>query len=230
MAVQPMMSSSHFGQGFNTMTPYFWATDRNSNSITNESLIQYDGKTCNMVGLNILLRHGARHPTLYWIKRMKNFHKRVFRNPNVRSKNILLKNWSIPFPEDKEYSQSARGDEEMLLLGKAFGTLFDDLSENSLEQIRFAVTNRAITYESFKMFAKGLSEITRVNFTNTKPKMDDERLHFFTKCRKHNKMTKILDYEYSKFQKSSAMKSVQRRIGFKLGKNVSPGKEGYLPL
>lgn len=216
---------THHGKEFNTMTLYFWVNDMNRNVTENEqSLFTHEGSSCKIERLNVLLRHGARYPSLYWIKRMKSFHKRVFRNPVVRIRNPQLENWTSPFPEEKEYSQSKEGDEEMFLLGTNFGTRFSQLMQDSNERVRFAVTNREITYESYKEFIRGLNQTVNGNLTNAKPEIDDKRLHYFTKCKKHNKMTNILDFEYNQFQKSSEMKKLMNKVGLNLGKYVNPGK------
>lgn len=210
---------------FNVMTPYSWAKDRYVNdTVTDESNVMYNGEVCQIVNLNLLMRHVARYPSLYWIRRMKNLHKMMKNNPDVVKKHKFLKTWIIPFAEENAYSMSALGNEEAATLGRTFGEKFKQLFEGKMDLIDYTITSKEVTQQSFHAFHKSLNGTILADAPMPIPTVDDERLRFYSKCKKYRTYSDKSNVEYDSFVGGTKMRTVVDKIKKLLGvKNLKTG-------
>ncbi|XP_076103925.1 multiple inositol polyphosphate phosphatase 1-like [Mytilus galloprovincialis] len=203
---------------FNVMTPYSWAKDRYVNdTVTDESNVMYNGEVCQIVNLNLLMRHVARYPSLYWIRRMKNLHKMMNNNPDVVKKHKFLKTWIIPFAEENAYSMSALGNEEAATLGRTFGEKFKQLFEGKMDLIDYTITSKEVTQQSFHAFHKSLNGTILADAPMPIPTVDDERLRFYSKCKKYRTYSDKSNVEYDSFVGGTKMRTVVDKIKKLLG-------------
>jgi hypothetical protein len=210
---------------FGAMTPYFWVKDKYENITENEdSTIMYKGETCQIVNLNLLLRHAARYPSLYWIHRMNRLHTRLQNNSQAVDRHPFLQNWTNSFPDSLEYSQSAIGDDEKIQLGRRFGLRFQQLFDGNMDRIKYSVTTKKVTYESFKTFQESLSDT--LNSSNSRPKAENKnkQLRFYSYCKKYDQLSEKANSEYNLFLGGSEMKNVVDKIKIKLDISISKGK------
>lgn len=204
---------------FNTMTPYFWVKDINESISENEDgTFVYGGHSCNITSLNLLFRHSARYPSLNWINKMNELHKNLKEDPLVLTKHQFLSNWTNPFPESKQYSQSNLGDEEMLNLSTRFGKRFKRLFHEHMDDVWYAVTYKKRTQSSRAKFFQGLMELfttstSSISYNNT-------LLRFYEFCQKY---TEDVDEnensrnEFYKFLTGKEMKAVTDNVNLRLG-------------
>jgi len=210
---------------FNAMTPYFWVKDKYENITENEdSTITYKGETCQIVNLNLLLRHAARYPSLYWIHRMNRLHTRLKNNPQAVDRHPFLQNWTNPFPDSLEYSQSAIGDDEKIQLGRRFGLRFKQLFDGNMDRIKYSVTTKKVTYESFKTFQESLSDTLNSNNSRPKAEIKNKQLRFYSYCKKYDQLGEKANSEYNLFLGGSEMKNVVDKIKIKFDISISKGK------
>ncbi|CAC5388790.1 MINPP1 [Mytilus coruscus] len=203
---------------FNAMTPYLWAKDRYSNeTVTDESTVMYNGEVCRIVNLNLLMRHVARYPSLYWIRRMENLHNMIKSNPDVLKKHRFLETWIIPFAEVNAYSMSALGTEEATTLGRTFGEKFQQLFKGKMNLIDFTITSREVTRQSFVAFHRSLNETLIADTPGPIPTVDDSRLRFYSKCKKYRTYSDKSNVEYDLFVGGMKMRTVVDKINKLLG-------------
>lgn len=204
---------------FNTMTPYFWVKDINESISDNEDgTFVYGGHSCNIKSLNLLFRHSARYPSLDWINKMNELHKNLKEDALVLTKYQFLSNWTNPFPENKQYSQSTLGDQEMLNLSTRFGKRFKSLFHEHIDDVWYAVTYKKRTQSSQAKFFEGLMQLfitsTRsVSYNNT-------LLRFYEFCKKYTEdvdENKNSRNEFYKFLTGKEMKTVTDNVNLRLG-------------
>ncbi|XP_076103926.1 multiple inositol polyphosphate phosphatase 1-like [Mytilus galloprovincialis] len=211
---------------FNTKTPYFWV--RNISDVIQEnefSTAILNGETCQLEGLNILLRHGSRFPTLKWIKRMTALHSKLTANAAILSKYPFMNKWTNPFPENQQGLLSTLGVEEMKILGKRFGTRFKVLLDGKLNQVKFATSFRDRTKSSFKNFYNGLNEASPSSGPTPEAKVDNTKTRFYERCSKYMKEVDDNDEilkEANLFEAGSKISNIVQKVQTKLGtSNIS---------
>lgn len=206
---------------FSTKTPYFW--DRSTSEVIPDnsfSTTTNNGQTCQITGLNLLLRHGARFPTLKWIQRISDLHRRLSVVTSVTSKFPFLSKWSNPFQEAKEGLLSSVGANEMKHLGRRFGKRFKVVLNGKTEEIKFAVTRQSRTKSSFEYFYEGLN--ATFPSSNKRPEAEEEnnRLKFYEQCDKYTKEVDDNDdilTEYDAFENGNELSNVLQKVNAKFG-------------
>ena len=207
---------------FSTKTPYFWGRDIDESIQEDEGTwIDFEDKECQIVHLNLILRHGSRFPTVSWTKKIEVFGNSLKNNPESVKRFPFLKSWESPFPEEQAGLLSDLGEEEHLALGKGFGKRFSLLFDGDLENIFYGVTYKQRTQASFNWFYEGLTEtVDGDGQTNIKPSVNDNHLRFFDTCSKYIKSVennKTAAPEHSSFKHGQLMKLVADKIKERLG-------------
>ncbi|CAC5388789.1 MINPP1 [Mytilus coruscus] len=211
---------------FNTKTPYFWV--RNISDVIQEnefSTTILNGQNCQLEGLNILLRHGSRFPTLKWIKRITALHARLTANTAILSNYPFMNKWTNTFLESQEGLLSSLGVDEMKRLGKRYGTRFKVLLDGKLKQVKFATSYRDRTKSSFKYFYEGLNETSPSSGHTPEAKVDNTKTRFYERCSKYIKEVDDNDEilkEANSFEADSKISNIVQKIQTKLGtSNIS---------
>lgn len=207
---------------FSTKTPYFWGKDIDESIQEDEGTwIDFEDKECQIVHLNLILRHGSRFPTVSWSKQIAAFGNTLKNNPETVKRFPFLQYWETPFPEEQAGLLSDLGEEEHIALGKRFGKRFSLLFDGDLENIFYGVTYKQRTQASFKSFYEGLTEtVDGDGQTNVKPSINDNHLRFFDTCSKYINSVennKTAAPEYSSFKHGQLMKLVADKIKERLG-------------
>lgn len=215
---------------FGTKTPYFWVQNTTEAIPENQySIANYDGHICQIKGLNIVFRHGARFPTLKWIQKMTNLHIKLKSNIAVISKHSFMKQWSNPYTDDEAALLSSLGKEEMLKLGERFSNRFKMALEGQLEHINFAVTYKSRTRTSYRYFYHGLNHTFPSDTQRPVPKVENGRLRFYDSCSLFNKGVKDNDKThivYNDFLNDQEMRNVTEKVRHKVGfSNLTLGKK-----
>lgn len=218
---------------FSTKTPYFWL--RNAAEVVPEnefSTTLHDGQTCQIEGLNLLLRHGARYPTIKWIKRMSTLQTRLQSNSFINLNHPFITKWSNPFAESHEDMLSALGEKEMTLLGGRFGKRFKVLLDGKIDNIKIAVTYKNRTKSSYKYFYQGLNETFPTDISRPKATEENTRLRFYETC---NKFIEEVDdndailTEYEKFANGVEIGNVVQQVQNEIGNlSLDIGKKIYI--
>ena len=150
--------SSFRTASYSTKTPYFWVNDEKENiALDSETWFEHEDKTCQVVHLNAVLRHGARFPSLKWIKRMTVLHKKLTEN-GVDEQFPFLKTWTNPFPEESDKIIAELGQQEHEMLGERFAHRFNLLFDEDMDSIRIVTSSKQRSYASSLAFYTGLSQ------------------------------------------------------------------------
>ena len=184
--------------------------------------------------VSAVIRHGARNPGNDDIKNVDNVIDKI--NKAGQDK----KNWRNPFQLDQEKSLTELGKKEQLELGIRYGkkyfTLFqspDTKSKNaSKDNFIFTSSHKERTKESMEMFKKGLSESTKIDFTDVETKISDNKLRFHKLCPKYRELLKdeSLHKEYNAFLQNKTMTDLVVKITKKLGleeNSLTAGRPNY---
>lgn len=214
---------------YSTKTPYFWLKDIDEAvSEDEQTWIDFKNKECQIIHLNLLLRHGSRSPTLSWIKKMSAFGNVLKSNYEVVERFPFIKSWTNPFPESQAGHLSDLGEDEQFQLGWRFGRRFNLLLDGDLDSIYYGVTYKQRTQASCEAFYEGLTDaIEGESQTDVKHKNNDKHLRFFDTCSKYGKSVennKTSAPEHSSFKNGSDMQMIAQKLAEKLGlKTLSIG-------
>jgi hypothetical protein len=218
---------------FSTRTPYFWLKNAAEVVPENEfSTTLHNGQTCQIEGLNLLLRHGARYPTIKWIKRMSALQTRLQSNSFINLNHPFITKWNNPFAESQEGLLSALGEKEMTMLGGRFGKRFQVLLEGKIDNIKFAVTYKNRTKSSYKYFYQGLNETFPTYISRPKATEENTRLRFYKACNKYIEEVDDNDAiltEYEKFANGIEIGNVVQQVQNEIGNlSLDIGKKIYI--
>nr|XP_022316254.1 multiple inositol polyphosphate phosphatase 1-like isoform X2 [Crassostrea virginica] len=201
---------------FSTKTPYFWVNDEKENiALDSETWFEHEDKTCQVVHLNAVLRHGARFPSLKWIKRMTVLHKKLTEN-GVDEQFPFLKTWTNPFPEESDKIIAELGQQEHEMLGERFAHRFNLLFDEDMDSIRIVTSSKQRSYASSLAFYTGLSQTVLGEVDKTKePIVNDIEMRFHDNC-VHFKETvdknKSATSEYSKFKYGPEVAAIAKKL------------------
>lgn len=209
---------------FSTKTPYFWVNDEDEEiEEDEETIVDFEGKSCQITFITTLLRHGARYPGLKWMKRITDLRELLIKTLDPNSKIYpFLEKWANPFQEKEEKHLSELGEDEQYELGKRFGERFKLLFSNDIENVKFISSSKQRTKASAEEFHEGLIDILGGDDTPVNPIIDDIKLRFHDNC---NMYTAAVDknvstlLEYKKFKNGPEMANVAKEISEKLGIN-----------
>ncbi|CAG2220890.1 MINPP1 [Mytilus edulis] len=187
---------------YSTKTPYFWGKDIDEFIGEDEEIwVDYDNKECQIIHLNLILRHGSRSPTLSWIKQMTALGNILKSNPEVIERFPFLNSWENPFPETQAGHLSDLGEDEHFSLGRRFG--------------------RSEHRQAVRHFTRGLTDtLDGESRKNVKPAINDKLLRFFDTCSKYIKSVennKTAAPEHTSFKYGAEMQRIAQKIADKLG-------------
>lgn len=208
--------SSFRTASYSTKTPYFWVNDEKENiALDSETWFEHEDKTCQVVHLNAVLRHGARFPSLKWIKRMTVLHKKLTEN-GVDEQFPFLKTWTNPFPEESDKIIAELGQQEHEMLGERFAHRFNLLFDEDMDSIRIVTSSKQRSYASSLAFYTGLSQTVLGEVDKTKePIVNDIEMRFHDNC-VHFKETvdknKSATSEYSKFKYGPEVAAIAKKL------------------
>ncbi|KAJ8318662.1 hypothetical protein KUTeg_003753 [Tegillarca granosa] len=207
---------------FSTKTPYFWVNDENEEiEEDEETVVDFEGKSCQVIFISTLLRHGARYSGLKWMKKITDVRELLIKTLDPSSEIYpFLEKWANPFQEKEEKQLSELGEDEQYELGKRFGERFKLLFSNDIENVKFVSSSKQRTKASAVEFHEGLIDSVGGDETPVNLIIDDIKLRFHDNC---NKYTTTVDknvstlVEYKKFKNGPEMANVAKEISKKLG-------------
>ncbi|CAG2205894.1 PPP1R7 [Mytilus edulis] len=112
---------------------------------------------------------------------------------------------------------SSLGNEEATTLGRTFGEKFKQLFEGKMDLIDYTITSKEVTQQSFHAFHKSLNETILADAPMPIPTVDDERLRFYSKCKKYRTYSDKSNVEYDAFVGGTKMRTVVDKIKKLLG-------------
>ena len=206
---------------FSTKTAYNWVQDPDQEVKDNEYMeTRFEGKWCNAVRLDMVLRHGARQPGYKDIRKMSELHQKL--QLTVTSKSFpFLNDWENQFPEIEEKNLVDAGEEEQYFLGSRLGKRLKKLFGDSITGVKFVSSSKDRAKESALAMFEGLTEeILHEAHDDLEPEIRDDILRFHTACGKfietvENNRTYLR--EYVKFKTSPLIDKVSENVANRLG-------------
>ncbi|XP_031558444.1 multiple inositol polyphosphate phosphatase 1-like [Actinia tenebrosa] len=210
---------------FGSKTPYFYEES--------EELKSDLPSHCKAIHVNLLARHGTRHPSKKDVRRMNTMVKVVnelYKSGSEFKFNSVEFPWVTPFKDDNDKRLITRGEEELYNLSKRVRNRYKDLFKSplSIEDISFVSTKTPRTLQSAMAFALGLMEgegtlgsckIRPVDI-DSRDKENDPILRFFDMCPKYKQTVsknKSSLFEHHNFRDTLPMMQVVERVRLKFG-------------
>lgn len=208
--------SSFRTPSYSTKTPYFWVNDEKETiALDSETWFEYGERTCQIIHLNAVFRHGARFPSLKWIKRMTNLHKKLVEN-GVDEHYPFLKAWKNPFPEKSDKIIAELGEQEQEMLGERFAHRFNLLFDEDMDSIRIVSSSKQRSYASSLSFYTGLSQTVFGEADKTmEPTVNDIEMRFHDNCVHFSESVdknKTATNEYSKFKYGPEVDAIAKKL------------------
>lgn len=219
---------NHGGQKFYNLgskTPYFYEES--------EEIKSDLPSHCKAIHINLLARHGTRHPSKKDVRRINTMVKVVnelYKSGFKFKFNNVEFPWVVPFTDDNDKLLIARGEEELYNLSKRLRHRYQDLFKSplSVEDIRFVSTKTSRTLQSAMAFALGLMEgkgtlgncKMRPVDIHSRDKENDPILRFFDLCPKYKQTVsknKSSLYEHHNFRETLPMVQVVERVRLHFG-------------
>lgn len=201
---------------YSTKTPYFWVNDEKETiALDSETWFEYGEKTCQIIHLNAVFRHGARFPSLKWIKRMTTLHEKLVEN-GVDERYPFLKAWKNPFPEKSDKIIAELGEKEQEMLGERFAHRFNLLFDEDMDSIRVVSSSKQRSYASSLSFYTGLSQTVFGEADKTmEPTVNDIEMRFHDNCvhfAESVDKNKTATNEYSKFKYGPEVDVIAKKL------------------
>lgn len=215
--MNPAHSLSSFRTpSYSTKTPYFWVNDEKETiALDSETWFEIGERTCQIIHLNAVFRHGARFPSLKWIKRMTTLHKKLVEN-GVDEQYPFLKTWKNPFPEKSDKIIAELGEQEQEMLGERFAHRFNLLFDEDMDSIRIVSSSKQRSYASSISFYTGLSQTVLGEADKTmEPTVNDIEMRFHDNCvhfAESVDKNKTATNEYSKFKYGPEVDAIAKKL------------------
>ncbi|XP_062586200.1 multiple inositol polyphosphate phosphatase 1-like [Saccostrea cucullata] len=221
--------SSFQTASYSTKTPYFWLYNaKETVADDSETWFDYGDKACQVIHLNAVLRHGARYPSLKWIKRMSTLHKKLLEN-GVDERFPFLRTWTNPFPEESDKIIAELGQQEQELLGERFARRFNLLFDEDMDSVRVVSSSKQRSHASSLAFYSGLSQTVLGEENTIKPEINDIAMRFHDNCVHFSETVdknKTATSEYSKFKYGPEVADIAKKLSVVLG---LPEEAGVTP-
>ena len=216
---------------FNIKTPYIWAHhDLRIDQLLDESKpITVNNETCNVVHLNMIVRHGAKYPSTYKNRKITNIHERLLPFKDG-PKYHEISNWINPFKKETASLLVPMGEREQQQLGERTGRRFHSLFTHYGQNVKFVSSSKSRTIDSSRNFYQGI----RKSFDQMKFHKNDINnrvLRFYDRCKRRRDFWKDLNtnpwyYEILEFEKRPEFTKMREAVTARLGLNftLSAGK------
>ncbi|XP_060586938.1 multiple inositol polyphosphate phosphatase 1-like [Ruditapes philippinarum] len=203
---------------FSTKTLYEWANDVQMPVRNKHNELNVDGTLCKAIHVNMVVRHGARNPTLKNMKYIKALHEKI-----VKAKDPTafpeLDNWKFRYDTDREGELVSKGITEQNDLGARTGARFHHLFDKNGKYVKFVSSRKSRTKDSARHFHGGLSEY----MTNKIPSFDNEvnnaTMRFYDGCYnyEHQVEDNVTQFEqFHKFSKTPQFINIAKSLKSKL--------------
>ncbi len=206
-------TKSHRSYLFATKTAYdnaFTAEERTARqSVWTHTVTE--GKGCQPVQVNMVVRHGTRHPSEADTNNALSLMERIrgkISNPDLQN----INEWEVPFQQFEPRSLSPVGVHELYNMGKRIGSnlLFMNLPSDLL---LFQSSSRSRAVNSAAAFKRGF---LRGKHKGQQPtEVRDDLMRYYDDCPKHIHEvvgSKEALREFHRFKKSPQMKGVSERM------------------
>ena len=227
-----LMHLSNGGQKFYNLgskTPYFYDESQEVKSDV--------ASHCKAIHINLLARHGTRHPSKKDVRRintMVNVVNELHKSGAKFTFNNVEFPWVNPFIDSNDKRLIRRGEEELYNLSKRVKSRYQDLFKTplSIEDMRFVSTKTPRTLQSAMAFALGMMEgegtlgscKMRPVDIDSRDKENDPILRFFDLCPKYKQTVsknKSSLFEHHNFRETAPMMEVVKRVRLQFGNNSS---------
>ncbi|XP_053393574.1 multiple inositol polyphosphate phosphatase 1-like [Mercenaria mercenaria] len=167
---------------FASKTLYEWAHDVKTPVFANEYNHVGVGNTlCKAIHVNMVVRHGARNPTLKNMKKIKALHEKIVKSKKP-SAFPELDNWSYRYNIEREGELVNKGITEQNELGSRTGARFQHMFDTNGKYVKFVSSRKSRAKDSAKHFHGGLSDY----IVNKIPTFDNEinnaTMRFYDGC------------------------------------------------
>ena len=179
-------------------------------------------KSCRILQVNTLFRHGIRNPGPKDVIRAEKFFLMIKDKLKPEIGFRELPNWTSRFPLSLTKELSESGAKEMSHFGKEYAKLFSTLGPKNILFIASS-TNR--TRGSCSSFRDGFLEMSRTIDDQEKSSItcnvQNDTLRFFDECKKYLKMVEKGYKEYKMFQNGQEMRNILSNFEKRWNLNVS---------
>ena len=203
---------------FGTKTIYEWAHDVKEPFSNEHNHVGVGSTLCKAIHVNMVVRHGARNPTLKNMKHIKALHEKI-----VKSKDPLvfqeLNNWTFRYNSDREGELVSKGITEQNDLGARTGVRFSHLFEKNGKYIKFISSRKSRAKDSAKHFHGGLSDFMRNKIPSFNNEINNATMRFYDGCYnyEHQVEDNITQFEqFHKFSKTPQFINIAKSLKSKL--------------
>lgn len=211
---------------FNIKTPYIWAHhDVSSDLLAEEGRsVVVDNETCMAVHVNMVVRHGAKSPSTYKLRKITNLYERLLPFKDG-PKYHEISNWANPFTKETASMLVPMGHREQRNLGDRTAKRFHHLFTHHGQNVKFVSSSKTRAIDSSRYFYEGIKK----SFDSMKFHKNDINnrvLRFYDRCRRRKDFRKDLGtnpwyYEILEFEKRPEFVKIQDSLKTRLGLNFS---------
>lgn len=208
---------------FSTKTLYEWAHDVTDVLFANEYNHVGVGTTlCKAIHLNMVVRHGARNPTLKNMKKIKKMYEKI-KNSKDPSKFPELANWKYRYDFETEGELVAKGINEQFDLGTRVMARFQHLFETNGKYIKFVSSRKSRAKDSAKYFQEGIHDYIK-GIPSVQTEINNATMRFYDDCYnyEHQVEDNVTHFkEFHDFSKTPQFLNISKSLKNKLGVTFS---------
>lgn len=211
---------------FNIKTPYIWAHhDMPYNQLVDEGRnVVVDNQTCTAVHLNMVVRHGAKSPSTYKLRKITDLYEKLLPFKDG-PKYHEISNWVNPFTKESASMLVPMGQREQRNLGDRTGKRFHNLFTHYGQNVKFVSSSKTRAIDSSRFFYDGI----RKSFDQMKFHKNDINnrvMRFYDRCRRRRDYWKDLNsnpwyYEILEFEKRPEFVQIREAMTARLGLNFT---------
>lgn len=204
---------------FATKTLYKWAHGDQTPVISNEYNHVGVGNTlCKAMHVNMVVRHGARYPTLKNLNKIKVLHEKIMKSKDP-GKFPQLHNWAFRYNLTLEAELVSGGIAEQNDLGNRVGTRFHHLFDTNAQYVRFVSSRKSRAKDSAKYFYNGLLDVIK-KIPSFENEINNHTMRFYDGC--YNYETQVEDNvthfkQFHDFSKTPEFINIAKALRNKLG-------------
>lgn len=217
---------------FSTKTLYEWAHDVKEPVFSNEYNHVGVGSTlCKAVHVNMVVRHGARNPTLKNMKKIKALHEKIMKSKDP-TKFPELSNWKYKYDFEQGGELVSKGITEQNDLGARIGARFSHLFGTNGKYVKFVSSRKSRAKDSAKHFHGGLSDILKT-IPSLNTEINNETMRFYDGC--YNYENQVEDNvthfrQFHDFSKTPQFINIAKSLKNKLGVTFSLSEDNVYQI
>ena len=221
---------------FGSKTAYDWAVDTgNLVTVDNQDMTEtFEGKSCEAIYVNGVIRHGSRYPGDDDMEDMTKLQEKIIENKAANSYDFISA-WNNTYPPDKEKELVETGRKEMKDIGQRFARRFATLFRNYLNssKIQFVTSRKHRTIESAEKFVEGLTEFLIGQKVQVNSTVNDTLVRFYEDCDYLDEAVEdspTVFKEFNDFMKTVTFTEMKANLETRLGFQNASLETGLLTL